>query len=50
LTSVAVALLSALLWAIAMAIPFSYLWLHERPNRWTMAGTLLTTAGIVLVA
>jgi uncharacterized membrane protein len=36
--------------APVMAIPFSYLWLHERPNRWTIAGTLLTTVGIVLVA
>jgi drug/metabolite transporter, DME family len=33
-----------------MAIPFSMLWLQERPNRWTLAGTLLTTAGIGLVA
>jgi drug/metabolite transporter, DME family len=32
-----------------MAIPFSMLWLQERPNRWTVAGTLLTTAGIGLV-
>ena len=32
-----------------MAIPFSMLWLHERPTRWTLAGTLLTTLGIVLV-
>jgi DME family drug/metabolite transporter len=36
--------------APVMAIPFSYLWLHERPNRWTIAGTLLVTAGIALVA
>ncbi len=33
-----------------VAIPFSMLWLRERPTRWTLAGTLLTTAGIVLVA
>jgi uncharacterized membrane protein len=33
-----------------MAIPFSMLWLQERPTRWTLAGTLLTTAGIALVA
>ncbi len=33
-----------------MAMPFSILWLHERPTRWTLAGTLLTTAGIALVA
>jgi len=33
-----------------LAIPFSYMWLHERPNRWTIAGTLLVTAGIALVA
>lgn len=32
-----------------LAIPFSMLWLRERPTRWTLAGTLLTTAGIVLV-
>ena len=32
-----------------LAIPFSMLWLHERPTRWTLTGTLLTTAGIVLV-
>lgn len=36
--------------APVMAIPFSFLWLHERPNRWTVAGTLLTTVGIALVA
>jgi uncharacterized membrane protein len=35
--------------APAMAIPFSMLWLAERPTRWTVAGTLLTVAGIVLV-
>jgi uncharacterized membrane protein len=33
-----------------MAIPFSMLWLRERPTRWTLTGTLLTTAGITLVA
>jgi drug/metabolite transporter (DMT)-like permease len=32
-----------------MAVPFSVLWLSERPTGWTVAGTLLTTAGIVLV-
>jgi DME family drug/metabolite transporter len=32
-----------------MAIPFSLLWLGERPTRWTLAGTLLTTAGVILV-
>jgi drug/metabolite transporter (DMT)-like permease len=32
-----------------MAIPFSLLWLQERPTRWTLGGTLLTTAGIALV-
>jgi drug/metabolite transporter (DMT)-like permease len=32
-----------------MAIPFSMLWLRERPTRWTLIGTVLTTAGIVLV-
>jgi drug/metabolite transporter, DME family len=32
-----------------MAIPFSMLWLHERPTRWTLTGTLLTTAGLALV-
>jgi len=32
-----------------LAIPFSMLWLHERPTRWTLAGKLLTTLGIVLV-
>jgi drug/metabolite transporter (DMT)-like permease len=29
-----------------MAVPFSMAWLRERPTRWTLAGTLLTTAGI----
>jgi len=33
-----------------LAIPFSFLWLHERPNRWTIAGTLLVVIGIALVA
>ena len=32
-----------------LAMPFSVLWLHERPTRWTVAGTLLTSAGIALV-
>jgi drug/metabolite transporter (DMT)-like permease len=32
-----------------MAIPFSLLWLQERPTRWTLGGTLLTTVGIALV-
>jgi drug/metabolite transporter (DMT)-like permease len=32
-----------------MAMPFSMLWLRERPNRWTVVGTLLTTVGIALV-
>ena len=33
-----------------MALPFSILWLHERPTRWTLTGTLLTVLGIALVA
>ena len=33
-----------------LAIPFSMLWLGERPNRWTLAGMVLTTGGIALVA
>ncbi len=33
-----------------IAMPFSMLWLHERPTRWTVVGTLLTSAGIALVA
>jgi drug/metabolite transporter (DMT)-like permease len=33
-----------------LALPFSMLWLRERPTRWTLAGTLLTTVGIGLVA
>jgi uncharacterized membrane protein len=32
-----------------LAIPFSMMWLRERPTRWTLAGTLLATAGIVMV-
>lgn len=32
-----------------MAIPFSMLWLGERPTRWTVFGTLLTIAGLVLI-
>jgi drug/metabolite transporter (DMT)-like permease len=32
-----------------VAIPFSMLWLHERPTRWTLLGTLLTAVGIVMV-
>jgi drug/metabolite transporter (DMT)-like permease len=32
-----------------MAIPFSVLWLRERPTRWTLAGTLVTAVGIGLV-
>jgi uncharacterized membrane protein len=33
-----------------IAMPFSVLWLHERPTRWTVVGTLLTSAGVALVA
>ena len=33
-----------------MAIPMAVLWLHERPNRQTLIGALLATAGVVLVA
>ena len=33
-----------------MAIPLAVLWLHERPNRKTLSGALLATAGIILVA
>lgn len=33
-----------------LAIPFSMLWLGERPTRWTLAGTLCTALGIALVA
>jgi drug/metabolite transporter (DMT)-like permease len=32
-----------------MALPFSMLWLQERPTRWTLAGTGLTVVGIALV-
>jgi uncharacterized membrane protein len=32
-----------------LAIPFSMLWLQERPTRWTLTGTLLTVTGILLV-
>jgi drug/metabolite transporter (DMT)-like permease len=32
-----------------MALPFSVLWLQERPTRWTLLGTLLTVIGIALV-
>jgi transporter family protein len=32
-----------------LAIPFSMLWLQERPTRWTLAGTVLTAAGIAMV-
>jgi transporter family protein len=32
-----------------LAIPFSMLWLQERPTRWTLAGTLLAVVGIALV-
>jgi drug/metabolite transporter (DMT)-like permease len=32
-----------------MAIPFSMIWLQERPTRWTLAGTLLTVAGLALI-
>lgn len=33
-----------------LAIPFSMMWLQERPTRWTLADTLLTTVGVALVA
>ncbi|MBN1135884.1 MAG: DMT family transporter [Anaerolineae bacterium] len=33
-----------------MAIPLAVLWLHERPSRRTLIGTLLATTGIILVA
>lgn len=33
-----------------MALPFSMMWLHERPTGWTLVGTLLTVLGIALVA
>jgi transporter family protein len=32
-----------------LAIPFSMMWLQERPTRWTLAGTVLTAAGIAMV-
>lgn len=32
-----------------MALPFSVLWLKERPGRWTLVGTILTVIGIALV-
>ena len=32
------------------ALPFSMVWLHERPTRWTLFGTVLTTLGIAFVA
>ena len=32
-----------------LAMPFSVLWLHERPTRWTLVGTILTSVGIALV-
>ncbi len=36
--------------APVMALPFSMLWLKERPGRRTLVGTALTVAGIALVA
>jgi len=33
-----------------LAVPFSMLLLNEQPNRWTVVGIALTTAGIALVA
>jgi drug/metabolite transporter (DMT)-like permease len=33
-----------------MALPFSMIWLRERPNRWTLVGTLVTAVGLVFVA
>jgi drug/metabolite transporter (DMT)-like permease len=33
-----------------LAMPFSMLWLRERPTRWTVIGTMLTTVGIGLIA
>jgi len=43
---------AAILTSVAplLALPFSMLWLHERPTKWTTMGTLLTTVGIGLVA
>jgi DME family drug/metabolite transporter len=32
-----------------LALPFSMMWLRERPTLWTLVGTLLTVVGIVLV-
>lgn len=32
-----------------LALPFSIVWLRERPTRWTLVGTLLTVVGIALV-
>jgi transporter family protein len=32
-----------------LAIPFSMMWLQERPTRWTLAGTVLTAVGVGLV-
>ena len=32
-----------------LAIPFSMMWLQERPTRWTLVGTILTAAGIAMV-
>jgi drug/metabolite transporter (DMT)-like permease len=40
----------ALLSALLGAMPFSMLWLHERPGRWILAATMLTTVGIGWVA
>lgn len=36
--------------APVMALPFSILWLKERPGRWTLAGTILTAVGIAFTA
>jgi drug/metabolite transporter (DMT)-like permease len=33
-----------------MALPFSIVWLQERPTRWTLLGTLLTALGVAFVA
>jgi drug/metabolite transporter (DMT)-like permease len=33
-----------------MALPFSIVWLRERPTRWTLLGTLLTAVGLAFVA
>ena len=32
-----------------MALPFSMLWLHEKPTRWTVLGTVVTAAGLAFV-